>query len=101
MMFIVRLEPLPPKVIFAFGTRAGLEELAVRIRLVAAVSTSPTVNGMGPIGAFTGVVWLAIGDMTGGSFTALTVTVKVRLIRLLLLWPSKETFLPMMSGSPP
>src|SRR5438046_2558154 len=72
----------------AFGTRVGLEEVAVRTRLVAALSTSPTTTGMGPIGVCAEVVWLAIGEMTGGSFTGLTVTVKVRLMTLLLLCPS-------------
>src|SRR6266540_1016858 len=43
---IVRLEPLPPKTMFAFGTRAGFEQKPVSTRLVAGVSKSPTRNGI-------------------------------------------------------
>src|SRR5258708_35342185 len=48
----VRLEPLPPKRILALGASAGLEELPLRIKELAALSTSPTRNGIGPVAAF-------------------------------------------------
>ena len=43
----VQLDPLPPKTMFPLGTRSGLDERAVRIKLPAAVSTSPTVKAIG------------------------------------------------------
>ena len=45
----VRLEALPPKMMLALGTRAGLEELPETVRLAAAVSASPMVNASGPV----------------------------------------------------
>ena len=44
----VRLDPLPPKRIFALGTIFVFEELAVTTRLVVGVSASPTVKEIGP-----------------------------------------------------
>src|ERR1051325_1434915 len=44
----VRLPPLPPKTMFASGTNVGLDELPLRVKLPAAVSTSPTVKLIGP-----------------------------------------------------
>jgi hypothetical protein len=46
---IVRLVPLPPSVMFAFGTTVVLPEVAETVRLAGAVSGSPIVNAMGPI----------------------------------------------------
>src|SRR3954464_7606656 len=53
---IVRLLSLPPKTKFALGTSVGLEELAVRTRLLRAVSGSLIVNAIGPVEVFTLVV---------------------------------------------
>ena len=47
----VRLAPLPPKTMLAFGTKVGLDEFPLSVRMVSAVSASPTVNAMAPIGA--------------------------------------------------
>ena len=52
----VRLEPLPPKPIFVFGTKIGLDELPLTFKLPAAVSTSPTVKPMPAVGVFELVV---------------------------------------------
>src|SRR2546430_14059211 len=52
----VRLAPLPPKTMLAFGTNVGLDEFLLSVRLLNAVSTSPTVNAMAPIGAPTMIV---------------------------------------------
>src|ERR1051325_9963072 len=49
----VPLEPLPPKVMFPAGSRLGLEELPLTFKLAAVLSTSPTVNGIGPSIVFT------------------------------------------------
>src|SRR5436190_797089 len=61
----VRMAPLPLKTTLPFGTRAGLEEVPVTIRLVAAVSASPTVKGRGPVDEFWLMVWLAMSEMVG------------------------------------
>ncbi len=45
----VRLAPLPPSTMLAFGTRAGLLEVAVTVKDAAAVSRSPTVKAMAPV----------------------------------------------------
>ena len=42
----VRLLALPPKIMFALGTSAGLEELPATARLLAGVSRSATVKAM-------------------------------------------------------
>ena len=46
----VRLDPLPPKTMFAFGTSVTFVEVPFTVRLAAAVSASPTVNASGPTG---------------------------------------------------
>src|SRR3989442_14584593 len=48
----VRLAPLPPKTMFAFGTRVVFPELPLTTRLAAAVSASPTVNASGQVAPF-------------------------------------------------
>ena len=64
---------------FPFGTSVGLDELPLNVKLPAAVSTSPTVKPIGPAAVPTAVLWSAIFDMVGGSFTALTVNTKLAL----------------------
>jgi hypothetical protein len=44
----VRLAPEPPKTTFEFGTRVGLEDEPLKVRLITAVSISPTVKDIGP-----------------------------------------------------
>ncbi len=45
----VRLAPLPPKVMFASGTRNGSEVAADSCRFPGAISLSPTVNASGGV----------------------------------------------------
>ena len=51
----VRLAPEPPNTIFASGTRALFDEEPVTTRLAAAVSTSPTVKPIAPVGVSSAV----------------------------------------------
>ena len=44
----VRLAPEPPNVMFACGTKVGLEEKPDKVRLLTGVTGSPTVNASGP-----------------------------------------------------
>ena len=44
----VRFDPLPPKTMFVSGTRVGLDELPLTLKLLAAASRSPTVKLIGP-----------------------------------------------------
>ena len=81
----VRLEPLPPKVMFPTGASVGLEELAVSVRLAAGLSTSPIVKGRSAVDWFFVMVELAGAEITGASLTGLTVRRKARLVES---WPS-------------
>src|SRR2546428_12016908 len=45
-----RFAPLPPNAIPEFATTAVFDEMPVTVRLAAAVSKSPMVNGMGAVG---------------------------------------------------
>src|SRR5205814_1331078 len=75
----VRLDPLPPKTMLLTGTSVGLEDDALRTRLEAGVSTSPTVKPIGP----EEVSWLIAAsgmfEIVGGSFTGVTVRTKLSL----------------------
>src|SRR5437867_10495757 len=73
----VRLAPLPPNTMRPGDTRAGLEELAVRIRSDSGVSTSAIPKAIGPASVSSRIDWLAIGSIVGGSLTEFTVTVKL------------------------
>ena len=75
----MRLAPLPPSTMFAFGTRPVLEELAVKFRLPAAVSRSPTVTGSGPVAVSPSIVRFGRPDSVGGSLTGLTVSINTLL----------------------
>src|SRR5438552_764626 len=75
-----RLVPLPPKTMLALGTNVRLVDVALRVRLPAAVSTSPIMNAMGPVEVSSLTVWLPMAEMVGGSLTAFTVTRKVVLV---------------------
>ena len=48
MTVTVRVAPLPPTTMFAFGTSVRLAELPLTVRVPAAVSASPTVKLSGP-----------------------------------------------------
>ena len=65
---------------FAVGTKVVFEEPFVRVRDDAAVSASPTVNASAPVLASSLIVWLAISEIVGGSFTAVTVMVTVAVL---------------------
>src|SRR5438093_10562192 len=62
---------------FPFGTSVGLDELPLNVRLPAAVSTSPTVKPIGPTAVPAAVLWSAMFEIVGGSFTAFTVKTKL------------------------
>ena len=101
-MITVRLGPLPPRAMPAVATSPVLEEVALSARLVAAVSASPMVKGIAAVGVFSLVVWSAMAEMIGRSFTGVTVTVKLRLTVLFALWPSFKAsarFKVMLAGS--
>src|SRR5438094_105291 len=68
VMAMVRLDPLPLMAMFPLGTRAGLEELQLTTRFVAAVSASLTVNATPVRGVSSSVVRLAMLEMVGGVF---------------------------------
>src|SRR4051812_37942818 len=76
----VRLLALPPRTMPALGTSVGFDELPLRVNPVAAVSTSPTVKPIGPTATPGEVVWAAIPEIVGRSFTAVTVTAKLLLV---------------------
>jgi len=54
-----------------------LDELPLTVKLVSAVSTSPTVKLIGPTAVPTTVDWSGMFDIVGASLTALTVTTKL------------------------
>ena len=54
--FTVRLAPLPPKTILAFGTSVVEDELAESVNFVAEVSASPIVNGIAAVAWFAATV---------------------------------------------
>ncbi len=55
------------------GISAGLLDVAVTSRTAAAVSTSPTVNGIAAVEVSSLMNWLATSETDGRSFTELTV----------------------------
>src|SRR6266498_571463 len=61
------------------GTSVGLDELPLNVKLPAAVSTSPTVKPIGPTAVPAAVLWSAMFEIVGGSFTAFTVNTKLSL----------------------
>ena len=69
MTVTVRLAPLPPKTMFAFGTSVVLDEVPVRVKLPAAVSTSPMVKAMALVAVSSLVLWLAMSEIVGLSLT--------------------------------
>src|SRR5262245_42629235 len=85
---MVRLAPLPPKVRLLKGTREVSDDDADKPRLPAGVSSSPITNGIGAFVTFCSTIWLGIDVMVGTSFTELTRTPNVRVIRLFSVWPS-------------
>ncbi len=73
----MRLEPEPPNTIFAFGTNVVSLELALTVRDVVVVSTSPIVKEIALVAVSSFVVCAAISEIVGVSFTAVTVNTNV------------------------
>ena len=48
----LRLAPLPPKTILASGTSAAFEDVAESVKAPIAVSASPIVKAIAPVGVF-------------------------------------------------
>src|SRR5262245_1375747 len=65
----------------ALGTSAVFVDAAVIDRLAAGVSTSLTANGTTGVEVFSAMIWSAMEEITGRSFTALTVTTKMLVAR--------------------
>src|SRR5204863_3729515 len=63
---IVRLAPLPPRVILPLGTKTVFEDVALTTRLPAAVSLSSTVKLIGPAEPLAGITWSAMVEIVGG-----------------------------------
>ena len=76
---MLRLLPEPERVMADEGTNAALVEVVVIPRRDEEVSKSETVNGTGLKGFPTATFLLPITEMTGGSFTGLTVRMKLLL----------------------
>jgi hypothetical protein len=74
---IVLDAPLPPRAIPSLDTTPVFDELAVTLRLPAAVSTSPTVNPIDPVAVSSEVVCAPIDVTVGTSFTGAKVIVTV------------------------
>src|SRR5437762_493818 len=75
----VRFDPLPPKRIFASGTRSGLDERPLTIKLSTGVSTSPMENGMAAVGECSIARLYSSQRWMGESFTGLTDSRKLAL----------------------
>ena len=65
VMVTVRLAPLPPNVMFPFGTSVVLLEVPLRVRLLAAVSASPIVKLIAGVAVFLSVDWLGMSLIVG------------------------------------
>src|ERR1051325_230158 len=63
---------------FAFGTNVVAEELPETVKLPAAVSASPIVNGSAAVAWFCATVWAATVEMVGAVLGAGGCTVKVK-----------------------
>src|SRR2546425_914054 len=64
----VLLAPEPPRTMFAVGTKVGLEDAPVTVRLPAAVWASPTVKAMGAVAVFWFMERSAMLEIVGGVF---------------------------------
>ena len=69
-MRTVRLLPLPPNWMFAFGISAGFDDAADNVNPVATVSTSPIVTASGPKTESSFINCDATSPIVGASFTA-------------------------------
>ena len=73
---IVRLAPLPPRVMPSAATTPRFDDVAVTVSDPVAVSKSPTVKAMFPVAVSSNVVWSKIVLIVGASFTSVTVMAK-------------------------
>src|SRR3954471_21824604 len=87
----VRLFPPPPKARLEFGTSVGFEELAVKTRLVAAVSGSLIAKAIGPTGVPTVVAWSGIVLIVGGAPRTTVVTVRFHPVLIAPLSPDPSS----------
>ena len=71
---MVRLEPLPPKLMLATGVSVGFDDAALRVSAAAALSGSPMVNGRSAVAWFLEMVTPAMTEMAGASLTGVTVS---------------------------
>ena len=78
----VRDAPLPPKVIFAFGTSVGLDEEPDSVRLAAGVSRSPTVKPSGPNVAPVRMVWFGMSEIVGAALASGALPIGASLTRI-------------------
>lgn len=76
----VRFAPLPPKVMLPFGTNVVLDEVALSVRLPAAVSTSLMVSLLWPLKSARHAP-PAVTAIVGASLTAFTVMLTVASFR--------------------
>jgi len=83
----VRLAPEPPRTILAIGTSVVDEDVAETVRLAAAVSASPIVNGIAAVGWPEVTVCAAIAEIVGAVFGAGAWTVKLNAL-LVVFVPS-------------
>ena len=77
----VRFVPLPPRMIFAFGTRVVFDDVAVTVRDAAGVSTSPTAKAILPVDISSFVLLSEMSLTVGKSFTAITVRTNISLTK--------------------
>ena len=63
LIVTVRFNPLPPNTMLPLGTTAVLSEVALRVN--PAGPTLPRVNGIAPVGVFSGIVWSGIAPSAG------------------------------------
>ena len=64
-ILMVRFAPLPPRVMFPFGTRVVFDEVAETVRDAAGVSTSPTVKAISPVAVSSFVLLFVMSLMVG------------------------------------
>ena len=76
----LRLVPLPPKTMPAFGTNPGLAEVPEMFRLPAGVSRSSTVKSMAGVEVLRRVLVAGMLEITGAVLRGKTVTAKLVLL---------------------
>ena len=65
---------VPAKTILPVGSKVALELVAVtEVPHVNVLSTSVIINATAPVAVSSAVVWFVIEEITGASFTAVTV----------------------------